>query len=385
MADADSKARAANGERGREASSPKEVPAAGWKDILWRTWGEINDDRVTLVAAGVTYFLLLALFPALTAFVSLYGLFTDPATVQEHVNVLSTVLPAGGVQIISDQLQRLTANGGSTLGFALILSLAIALWSASSGVKSLFEAMNIAYDEREKRNFFVLNGLALAFTLAGVVGAIVLIGVVVLLPAILGVIPIFGGLTWLAQVVGYLVVVAVLFVGVAALYRFGPSRQQAKWRWITPGAILAVVVIVVVSILFSWYAANFAHFDATYGSLGALIGLLTWMWITMCIVIVGGELNSEAEHQTRKDSTIGADSPIGQRDATMADSVGESADGKGGEAPTDPSAQSDDWRAGYEAALQRYRPAPRRLSAGSLALAVPAAIAVRAMRRREPK
>jgi len=384
MADPDSKARAGESGRGRDASAPQEVPAAGWKDILWRTWGEISNDRVTLIAAGVTYYLLLALFPALTAFVSLYGLFTEPATVQEHVNMLSTIVPAGGMEIISEQLQRLTSNGGSTLGLALFISLALALWSASSGVKSLFEAMNVAYDERETRNFFVLNGLALGFTLGGVIAAVVMIGIVVILPAIVGFLPIPGGLDWLLQVVGYLLLVAVLFVGIAALYRFGPSRQQAKWRWVTPGAVVAVVVIGIVSILFSWYTANFGNYDATYGSLGALIGLLTWMWITVTIVIVGGELNSEAEHQTHKDSTVGADDPLGQRNATMADTVGKSTD-EGGDAAGDPNTESDDYKAGYKAAAQRYKPAPRRLSAGSLAFAVPAALAVRAMRRREPK
>ncbi len=162
--------------KGREADSPAEVPAQGWKDILLRTYAEINDDRVTLIAAAVTYFLLLAIFPALTAFVSLYGLFTDPATVGEHLSALSKVVPEGGMAIIDEQLKRLTTSGSTKLGFALVISIGLALWSTGSGIKTLFEAMNIAYDEREERGFIKLNATALLFTLAGMVGALLMVG-----------------------------------------------------------------------------------------------------------------------------------------------------------------------------------------------------------------
>lgn len=310
-------------DRGREAEAPVAIPARGWKDVLKRTLAEVKQDRVTLVAAGATYFMLLALFPTMAAFVSLYGLFTDPVTVQEHLSLVSAFVPAGGLELIRDQLTALTEQGGATLGWGLLISLALALWSASKGVKTMFEAMNVAYDERESRNFLKLNAMALAFTLAGLVGAILMLGVVVVLPGIINLLPLSSGAEILVQVAGYALVALGLFVGIAALYRFGPSRRAAKWRWLTPGALLAVGLVLVVSVLFSWYSANFANYEKTYGSLGGLIGFLTWIWISISIVLVGAELNSEAEHQTARDSTVGPDRPMGERRAVMADTLGE--------------------------------------------------------------
>jgi len=376
--------RAHEANRGRNAEAPQHLPPKGWKDVLWRTYGEISADRVTLVAAGVTYYVLLALFPALTAFVSLYGLFADPATVNAHLQLLSGIVPAGGMALIDEQLTRLATSRESALGLALLISMAIALWSASAGIKALFEAMNIAYDEAEKRNFFVLNALALAFTLGGVVAAIVMIGVVVVLPLVLGLIGFGEGFEWVVQIAGYVVLLAILFAGISALYRYGPSRNQAKWRWVTPGAVLAVMVIMIVSLLFSWYAANFANYDRTYGSLGALIGLLTWMWISVSIVIVGAELNSETEHQTRKDSTVGAPKPMGQRNATMADTLGKST-AEGGDAAD--KEQDPVWQEGYQAGLERQKrqDGVRRISPGALLLAVPATLMLGALARGRDK
>jgi membrane protein len=364
--------------RGREADKPQQIPASGWKDVLMRTYKEFNDDRVTMIAAAVTYFLLLSLFPTLTAFVSIYGLFTDPATVTEHLQLLSSFVPEGGMEILNEQLTRLATTGGGTLSFALIISIALALWSASSGVKTLFEAMNIAYDERESRNFFQLNATALLFTLAGIVGAVLMIGAAVLVPVILDFLGLGAGLEWLVRIGTYLLLIVALMLGLAALYRFGPSRQQARWRWITPGAILATVAIIILSLLFSWYAANFGNFDKTYGSLGGLIGMLTWMWISIIAVLIGAELNSEAERQTKKDSTVGASDPMGRRHATAADTVGEEADKVGHD---DGQGKSADWQAGYNAALSKYRP-QRSHSLGAMAAALPVSLALSALRSR---
>lgn len=367
--------------RGRQAEVPQAIPARGWKDILWRTYAEINEDRVLLIAAGVTFYLLLSLVPALTAFVSLYGLFNDPITVRDQLSMLAGVVPSGGMEILNEQLTRLTAQGGSTLGWALAVSLGLALWSASAGVKALFQAMNVAYGETEERNFIQFNGLALLFTLGGIVAAVVLIAVVLVLPLVLGFIGLGEGMEWLVQGLGYLLVLVLLVLGLAMLYRFGPSRQQAKWRWVTPGAVLAVVIILIVSLAYSWYAANFANFDKTYGSLGALIGFLMWMWISTAIVVVGAELDAETEHQTARDSTIGEDRPMGHRDAAMADSMGKSA-AEGGEPTDDPSARSPDWQAGYAAAQGQQQQAPPRLSLGTLAFTVPAALTLSWLERR---
>ncbi|MDB5538982.1 MAG: hypothetical protein JWQ89_709 [Devosia sp.] len=366
--------------RGRRAEAPQQMPPKAWKDILWRTWSEISDDRVTLIAAGATYYLLLALFPTIVAFVSLYGLFTDPATVAEHVGMLAGIVPEGGLQIIDEQLVRLTQQGATTLGWGLVLSLALALWSSSSGIKTMFEAMNIAYDEREKRSFLKLNLLALLFTIGGLVAAIVMIGVVILMPAVLGAIGLSSGFEWLVQGLGYGLLVLMLFAGIAALYRLGPSRQQAKWRWLTPGAVLAVLVIVIASLLFSWYSANFANYEKTYGSLGALIGFLTWIWISITVVIAGAELNSEIEHQTAKDSTIGRDTPMGTRNATMADTLGTSVE-EGGDT-SEPRDGSPEWQAGFAAARNRFRHRPGKMSMGGLVLALPVAATLGWMKQR---
>jgi membrane protein len=354
-----------------------DVPPRGWKDILLRAFTEVGNDRVALIAAGVTYFLLLALFPTLTATISVYGLVVDPATVQEHVGKLAAFLPEGGRAIVEEQLSRFVQQDAPTLSVALAISLGLALWSSSSGVKALFEAMNVACDEDEKRGFIKLNITALLFTLAGVVGALLMIVCVLATPIVLSLLGLGRGAEWLVQIAAYLVLAAALVGGLAALYRFGPSRQQAKWRWITPGAVLAVVVITAVSALFSWYVANFAHYEKTYGSLGGLIGFLTWVWICVTAVIVGAELNSETEHQTAKASKVGADWPMGQRNATMANAVGASAE-ENRDGVDDHSERSAEWLAGYAAARAEQRRGRTKLP---LAISLPAAFALDALRK----
>jgi membrane protein len=353
---------------------PRHISRWGWRDIAVRTFKEVMDDRVMLFAGGVTYFLLLALFPAVTAFVSIYGLFTDPATVSQQLALLRGVIPPGGLSIIQDQLTRLTAQPAPSLSLALLVSLIIALWSASSGVKALFEAMNVAYDEKEQRNFLVLNAVALLFTLAGLVASAVMLAVVLAIPVVLGLLGLGAGLEWLVQIAGYVVMVLVLLTAIAALYRFGPSRPQAKWRWITPGAVLAVLVIGVVSALFSWYAASFGHFDKTYGSLGALIGFLFWTWVSVMAVLVGAELNSEIEHQATGVNAVAENartSPLAAK-ANATSATGPMID-------TDDGGRRDDWMRGYKAGIrQAHGPKPRL----PLAYAIPAALAIGLLSRR---
>lgn len=363
---------------GRHADRPGEIPLAGWKSILWRVYEEMGDDRVTLVAAGVTYYLLLAIVPGLAAFVSLYGLFADPATVSDHLAQLRAFIPGGGMDVLETQLKRLASKGDTTLGLSLVISFAVSLWSANAGVKSLFEAMNVAYDERESRSFFKLNAISLSFTLSLIVVSLLMIGLAVVLPILLGYLGLGTGLEWLISGISLLLMIVVLSLGLAALYRWGPDRANAKWRWITPGTILTLVVTTIVSLLFSWYAANFGSYDATYGSLGALIGFMTWIWLTMIILIVGGELNSEMEHQTARDTTTGARQPLGQRGATMADRVaGQSSD-------TDVSGHG-------RSAMTRKEESPeskrRRegLSVGKLAVALPAALLLTYLKRRSER
>ena len=313
---------AQNDARGRGASKVAEIPRAGWKDILWRTYNEVVNDHVLLIAAGVTFYALLALVPALTALVSIYGIFADPATLDRHMELLQGLIPSGGLDIVREQLRRLAEQGQTKLGLTSLLAFAIALWSANSGVKSMFEAMNVAYDEDEKRSYVRLTAVTMVFTLATFAAILLLIGLIVVLPTVLQFVGLGTAAQWAARIGGLVLMVLLMVAGLAALYRFGPSRHAAQWRWITPGALVAILVILITSGLFTWYVASFGSYDATYGSLGAIFGFMTWLWIAAIIVIVGAELNSEIEHQTERDTTTGRPRPMGERGAVMADTIG---------------------------------------------------------------
>ena len=352
--------------RGRRATAPAGIPWPGRLDILWRLYRSIAEDRIMLTAAGVAFYVLLALVPTLTAIVSIYGLFNNPSGVIDQVQMLAGIVPSGVLEIIRDQLVRLTGQSNDTLGLALIFSLTLALWSASAGVKAMFEALNIAYGEEEKRSFLHFNGLAMLFTLGGALAACLVAGVLLVLPAVMRFLPGGVGIEWTVRLASYAVLLLVVLAGLAALYRWGPSRQVAKWRWITPGVFVTVPLFGVVSAVFSWYVANFSDNNATYGSLGATIGLMTWLWITVTLVIVGAEVNSEIEHQTARDSTTGPSEPLGQRGAHVADSVGR----------VWPPARDK-----VEHPLPQEQ-RPRRLSWATLAFAVPAALALHLANRR---
>jgi len=314
------------GDRGRKAETPMDIPAKGWKDVLTRVYLEFQKDRVLSVAAGVTFYTLLAIFPAVAALVSLYGLFTDPSTINDHLSLLQGVLPSGALEIIGDQVKRITAKGSTTLGITFFTSLAISLWSANASMKAMFDALNIVYEEREKRSFIQLNLRSLAFTFGALVFVIVALGGIVVLPVALNFLGNFGisisPTAWYVALLRWPALLAVLLFGLALLYRFGPSRDLPRWRWVTPGSLTAGVVWLAASIGFSWYVAHFGSYNETYGSLGAAIGFMTWIWISSTIVLLGGEINAELEHQTARDTTVGPEEPMGTRRARMADTVG---------------------------------------------------------------
>ena len=312
--------------RGRDARGPSEIPLKGWHDIFWRVWAEIGEDRVTLVAAGATFYLLLALFPALAAFVSFYGFVANPDSIAEQIAFLGGMLPSGGLDLIRAQLNSLAEQDPAALSFGFVFGLLFALWSANNGIKTLFEAMNIAYEETEKRSFLWLNLISFAFTLGAIGVGILFIVSVGIVPAFLGAVGLGGFTETLISLLRWPVLILAASVALSLLYRFGPSRQPAEWRWLSWGAVITIIVWLAASITFSWYLANFADYNATYGSLGAVIGFMMWTWISVVILIVGAEVNAEIEHQTAKDSTIGPDKPMGARGAHMADTVGRRAD-----------------------------------------------------------
>jgi membrane protein len=271
-----------------------------WKGILWRTYQRTSDDRLLAVAAGVVFYGLLALFPAITALVSLYGLFATPSTISQHLSLANGLLPSGATEIVQEQVNRLVQKGNAKLGFGFIVGVAFALWSANSGMKAMFDALNVVNKEKEKRGFIKLNLVSLAFTIGAIVSILVAIAAVVVVPLLVGPLG-FGsfGHSWLRWL-RWPVLLGLVILGLAVLYRFGPSRTEAHWELLTVGSVFAAVAWLGSSALLSWYLSNFANYDATYGSLGAAIGLMIWMWVSAIVILLGAELNSEIEHQTEQ-------------------------------------------------------------------------------------
>ncbi len=310
---------AAEPRRGRRALAPPQIPPSGWKDVLWRTWLEIGRDRLAATAGGVTFYALLAIFPGIGAFVSLYGLFADVHTVSGQLAQLAAFVPADALSLVGDQMVRLATLRPETLSFAFVLGVLFSVWSANAGMAALFDGLNVVYEEAEKRNFFVRRLLTLSFTFAALAFVTLTIAILVAVPIALAWIglgeSLLTPLRWLVE----LVLAAIAF---AVVYRYGPSRERARWRWVRPGAAAAALGWVAISLGFSWYLNHLAHYDITYGPLGAVIGFMMWIWLSNMVVLLGAEFNAEMEHQTAEDSTTGPARPIGLRGAAMADSVG---------------------------------------------------------------
>jgi membrane protein len=309
-------------EHGRLSRNPLQIPWTGWKDILWRTYARTGEDRLLAIAAGVVFFGLLAVFPAITALVSCYGLFANPSTIGANLQTLALMLPEGSFQIVQDQIARVLMKGNTALGATFLFGLALAVWSANAGVKAVIDALNVVYEEREKRSFIRLNLLSLAFTTGGIAALLLMVSAVVALPLALDHVGLAPESQFIVSLTRWPLLLVILLIALALLYRFGPSRQPARWEWLSVGTLAAALLWIAGSSLLSWYLSNFANYDATYGSLGAAIGLMMWMWMSAIIVLCGAELNSEIEHQTALDTTIGGAKPLGRRGAVMADTIG---------------------------------------------------------------
>ena len=258
----------------------------------------------------------------MAALVAIYGLFSDPNEIGNQLSSLQGLLPGGGMDVIGDELKRVASQSNGTLSFAMIAGVLVALWSANSGVKSLFYSLNQVYGEKEKRGFIELNLVSLTFTISAIALLILAVVAIVALPVALDQLGLPSAVTITAKVIRWPMLLIVIAVALAFVYRFGPSRKEPKWRWVTWGSATAALLWVVASFLFSWYAANFGSFNKTYGSLGAIIGFMVWIWISMIVVLLGAELDAEMEHQTTRDTTTGSAKPMGQREAHMADTVG---------------------------------------------------------------
>ncbi|MBV9460388.1 MAG: YihY/virulence factor BrkB family protein, partial [Bradyrhizobium sp.] len=293
-------------------------------DILLRVYANISRHRIMALAAGMTYYSILAIFPAIAALVAIYGLFSDPSMIARHLDQLGGFLPGGAIDVARDQLTRVASKGSQTLGLTFLAGLGISLWSANAAMKSLFDTLNIVHNEEEKRGIVKLNAISLCFTIGGVLFVLAALGSIVAIPIILNYVSVgFSGWGDLLLRVGrWPAMFMVLTFALAIIYRYGPSRELALWRWITWGSALAALLWLGISALFSWYAANFGNFNETYGSLGAVIGFMTWLWISAIVILLGAEVDAEMEHQTARDTTTGFPKPMGVRGARMADTVG---------------------------------------------------------------
>lgn len=267
-----------------------------WKSIILAVYHSLDDDRVLAVAAGVTFYGLLAIFPAIGALVSLYGLFADPLAIRDTMSAMSTMLPGGALDIVGEQIQRVSAAGSGKLSVTFISGLAIALWGANAGIKALFDAVNVAYGKKEERGFLKLNLISLTFTLVGIVLALTILGGVVILPHAITYLGLDSSIDIALRFGRWPIIWLIVALAFSLLYRFGPTDSlDPKWKWITWGSAIASLLWLLASILFSWYTANFGSYNETYGSLGAAIGFMTWLWLSATVIIVGAEINSEIE------------------------------------------------------------------------------------------
>ncbi len=321
MSDVSSEPKAERG-RGRDARHPSHIPSRGWKDVLVRAWKAQGEQNLSLVAGGVTYCVILALFPGLAALVSIYGLVADPHTIEKEVNAMAGLVPGDAQSLISTELHSLVTASGGALSIGVVIGLLIALWSASRGMSGLISALNIAYGQEETRSFVRFNVIALVLTIGLIIGGLIAIALVAGLPAVLSGAGATGATKWVAYIVEWPLLIVFVMLMLAVLYRYAPNRDEPKWEWVSPGAAVATLVWILGSILFTVYVSHFGNYNKTYGSLGAIIALLTWLWLSAYVVLLGAEINAESERQTREDTTEGQPQPMGQRGATAADTLG---------------------------------------------------------------
>jgi membrane protein len=310
-----------NGQQGRQAEAPQQIPPRGWMAIAKRTAKEVKADQVPLLAAGVAFYTLLALFPAIIAGVSIYGLVADPQTVRDQIDKLTQMLSPQTADLVGKQLIEVTSSAGGALGVATVVGILTALWSASSGMKALVTGVNLAYDETETRKFVKLRGLSILLTLGAMLLLTVAGATIAGFPPIADNLPV--ALQWVVSILRFVVLAVLLILGLAALYRYAPNRDKPKWTWVSWGSVVATVLWILASIGFSIYVNSFGNYNKTYGALAGIIILMFWLYLTAVIVLVGAELNTEMELQTARDTTKGPEQPMGERGGHAADHVAE--------------------------------------------------------------
>lgn len=310
---------------GRMAKTPAEIPKRGWYDIFKRVTKEISTDNVSIIAAGVAFYAFLAIFPAIAATISIYGLIVDPQTVQQQLSSVAEILPRDASELMRSQLGQIAKGSPTALSWGLVFSILLSLWSANRGTSALFQGLNVAYDEQNKRGFIKNTALSLLFTLLGIMVAIICIAMVIALPAFASGLGLTGVIMSTVMWLRWLVLTALIMLSLAALYRYAPDRKNPQWQWVSWGSVMATVFWIAGSLAFSFYVDNFGNYNATYGSLAAVVILLFWFYLSSFIILLGAEINSEIEHQTSIDSTTGTQKPMGKRGAHQADDLGEAA------------------------------------------------------------
>ena len=306
---------------GVTAEQPTAIPWAGWKQIFKRAWAENQADNMPIISGGVAFFGFLSIFPGLIALISIYGLVASPATVSTQVDNLAKNLPASAAELIKEQLRSITSHSGGALTVSLIVSILAALWAASSGMSNLITAVNLAYDEAETRNFVKLRLLSLALTIGGIVFVLITFSLVAVVPAVISALPLGAGGTILAEIVNWVVLLGVFAGALSVLYRVAPDRDAPRFRWVSLGSVVVTVIWALVSLVFAFYVDNFGSYDKTYGTIAGVIVLMLWLYLTCYLILLGAEINSETEHQTARDTTVGRPAPMGDRGAEKADSL----------------------------------------------------------------
>lgn len=311
-------------QRGRNAEAPWKIPTTGWLDITMRVYHRISANRMGLIAAGIAFYGLLALFPSITAAVAMVGIFYESGSLLDSAEWFLVALPEAASDIIGTQITEVASASDDALGLTAVIALAFAFWSASKGVASFIEGTNAIYDEKEKRGFFKLRLITLALTVAMISSLALSVLMVAAIPTALAV---FGDAPFwqnIAMIVRWPIMLVIGVLGIAVLYRFAPSRRDAKWKWLTPGAVFACVLWVTATLGFSYYVQSFGTYNETFGALGGVVIMLTWLWISAFVVLLGAQLDAEIEAQTKLDTTVGPDRPMGKRGAVKADTLGES-------------------------------------------------------------
>jgi membrane protein len=310
-----------DGVPGGDAERPGQIPARGWRQIAKRGWREAKADNIPLLSAGVAFYGFLALFPLLIALVSIYGFFADAAAITEQLRAVTKTLPPDAQKLIIDQVGTLTARGRSTIGVGALVAILISLFSASAGINNLMTAINIAYDEEERRSAIKKRLISLALTVGAVVFLIIVLALIGVLPPLLR--NIFGtsAVRWVLQIAGILILIVIVSVALAILYRVAPDRDAPKLKWVSVGAVVATVIWLIASLGFSLYVSTLGNYAKTYGAFAGIVILLFWLWLTAYAILLGAEINAEAEQQTIADTTKGPPEPLGQRNAVKADST----------------------------------------------------------------